>query len=114
MTQKPSWLHEKQITLPNGEEALWSYDTESDFLEIFFREQPATATIELADGVYLRFNRQKEEALSLGFVGITPLTQEQEFGLPLLSLDGLHNLPHSERQVILKMLRTPPLNTFFT
>jgi len=51
MKQTPNWLIEKQITLPNGEEALWSYDTESDFLEVFFRKGPASATIELADGV---------------------------------------------------------------
>ena len=114
MNQTPNWLVEKQITLPNGEEALWSYDTESDFLEVFFGKGPATATIELADGVYLRFNRQKREPLSIGFLGVTPLTLQQEFGLPLLSLDGLHNLPDTEQQVILNMLQTTPLNTIFT
>ena len=108
------WLHEKQIRLPNGQEALWSYDTESDFLEIFFDQRRATATIELADGVYLRFDRQKGEPLSIGFIGLTSLTQDEEFGQPLLSFDGLHQLPSSEEEIVLKMLQTPPLNTIFT
>ena len=63
-----------------------SYDTEGDFLEIFFHEAPASGrTVELAEGVWLRFDRKDGRRLSLGFTNITALTQQQEFGPPLLT-----------------------------
>ena len=32
MSSKPSWLVERKVTLSDGTEALWSYDSEGDFL----------------------------------------------------------------------------------
>ena len=110
MSHKPSWLEEQQIHLSNDSTALVSYDREADILEITFQDAAASATVELTDGVYLRFDRQSGQPLSLGFVNFTPLTQQQEFGIPLLSLTGLAKLPQVDLAVILKMLQTLPVN----
>ena len=110
MKSTPDWLHEEQITLPDGTSALWSYDTEGDIWEIFFDEGVASATVELAEGVYLRLDRQTMHPLSLGIVGFTLLTQNQRFGHPLLTFDGLSQLPESEQNMIIDMLQEPPLN----
>lgn len=111
MKHKPDWIIEKKITLPDGTSALWSYDTEGDFLEVFFHETSAPSTVELADGVYLRFDRRRQRPLSLGFVAATPLTQQHEFGPPLLTLTGLKRLPEPERKLVLRLLLSPPVNT---
>ena len=110
MTKKPDWITEKKIVLPDGASALWSYDTEGDFLEIFFDEAPASGTVELAEGVWLRFDRKDGRPLSLGFTNITALTQQQEFGPPLLTLTGLKKLPDPDRVLVLKILRASPVN----
>ena len=108
---KPIWLQEQQITLANGDVVLWSYDSEGDILEIFFQDRPASATVELTDGVYLRFDRQQGQPSSLAVVGATALMQPGEFGLPVLTLDGLAKLPEPERGKIVAMLQSPPLST---
>ena len=110
MNPKPDWLHEHEIKLSNGDVALWSYDDEGDVLEIFFRDAPASATVELADGVFLRFDRQHEQPLSIGFVAATALMRSQEFGQPLLALTGLAKLPTDERKLVLNMLQASPVN----
>jgi uncharacterized protein YuzE len=106
---KPVWLFEKDITLEDGSTALWSYDTEGDFLEIFFEKDPAAATIELADGIFLRLS-QRGKALSLGIVSATPLLQPGEFGPYLLRLDGLDELPSDLRQTVLHVITSPPVS----
>lgn len=110
MNQKPTWLEEEQITLPDGTTAISSYDTEGDLLEIFFDNAPANATLELADGVFLRFDRQRQRPLSLGFVAASALINQTEFGPSLVSLTGLAKLPDIERQLVLHLLQTSPLN----
>ncbi len=110
MKSKPSWLHEHTITLPDGKTVLWSYDSEGDILEIFFEQAPATATIEIADGIFLRFDREQKRPLSIGFISATPMLQQQEYGLPLVKLQGLRNLPAEDRQSVLSMLHSSPLN----
>ena len=91
---------------------MWSYDGTADILEIIFASGAASATAELAEGIFLRFDQQKEQPLSLGIVAATPLMQEQEYGLPLVELDGLSHLPEGERQRLLVMLQNPPVNHF--
>jgi hypothetical protein len=110
MNRKPDWLIEKQFQLPNGDVALWSYDTEGDLLEITFQQRAASATIELTDGIFLRFARKAKLPLSLSIVSVTPLMRQREFGLPLLTLTGLSKLSASEQHLIVEMLQTPPLN----
>src|SRR3972149_4432205 len=111
MKQRPDWIIKKKVVRADGTAALWSYDAEGDFLEIFFHEAPASATVELTEGVFLRFDRKTGRPLSLGFVSITPLTQQREFGPPLLRLTGLKKLPASQRKMVLKILQSPPVNT---
>jgi len=110
MMEKTPWLKESEIILADGSTVLWSYDTEGDVLEVIFHKSPASGTVELADGIFLRFDRERERPLSLGIVSVTPLTKQQEFGPPLLALTGLSKLPEKERAFILKLLQSPPVN----
>lgn len=107
---QPDWLVEKTMTLRDGSTALWSYDTEGDVLEIIFARGSAPATVELASGVFLRFDPERGEALSLGIVSATPLLQPGEFGPYLLRLDGLTGLPANMQQVVLTILTSPPVS----
>jgi hypothetical protein len=106
----PVWLYEQEITLENGDTALLSYDDEGDILEIFFVDAPATASVALNDNIILRFDRTQGRPLSLAVVGVTALTQRQEFGRPVLALEGLEKLPEADRARILHMLQASPLN----
>lgn len=110
MRTQPDWLIEKTMTLQDGSTALWSYDTEGDVLEIIFGGGAAPATVELAPGVFLRFDPAAGQALSLGIVSATPLLQPGEFGPYLLRLDGLTGLPLSLREVVLTILTSPPVS----
>lgn len=107
---KPTWLTEKELAFADGSHALWSYDTEGDILEIFFARGPAGATVELADGVFLRFDLEPARALSLGIISATPLLQPGEFGPYLLRLDRLDDLPAPLRQTVLDIITSPPVN----
>ena len=110
MNNQPEWLEERTIKLPSGIDILWSYDTEGDILEITFEPGAASATVELTDGVLLRFAREKLKPLSLGIVSAGMLLHQQEYGLPLLELDGIEHLPQEERESVLQMLFAPPLS----
>jgi len=103
------WLIEKKVTLADGSEVLWSYDKEGDFLEVFFQRASASNTVELAEGLFLRFDKKTKQALSLGIVSAATFLQPQEFGPRLLSLDGLKKLPEPDRKLILQMLQSLPL-----
>ena len=108
----PPWLHEKPIVLPDGSTALWSYDTEGDILEIFFEKGAASATAEIADGIFLRYNWQQRRPLSLSFISFTPLLKGGEFGPYLLRLDGLNELTPDLRQIVLGIITSLPVSYF--
>ena len=109
MKNQPDWLDEQTIILPDGTSVVRSYDREEDMLEIFFGDAPATATLELAEGVYLRFDRQQYEPLSLALMAFQVRMKQQEFGEPLVIFDGLARLQDPERRRVLQMLKRPPL-----
>ena len=111
MTKKPAWLTEKDITLDDGSIARWSYDIEGDMLEIFFAEGPATCTVELVDGVFLRLDLERGQPLSLGFMSFTPLTRSGEFGPLALRLEGLEGLPEDLRCMVTRVITAPPISS---
>ncbi len=111
MTVKPDWLVEEEITLDDGSTARWSYDTEGDILEIFFQDDPASCTVELADGVLLRLDLEHNRPLSLAFLSYTSLTDRREFGPPALPLDGLRRLPEPLRQTVTRIITTQPVSS---
>jgi len=110
MNNQLEWLEERTITLPSGIDVLWSYDKEGDILEITFASGVASATIELTEGILFRFVRDKLQPLSLAIVSAGVLLHQQEYGFPLLELDGIEHLPQDERRSVLQMLFAPPLN----
>ena len=82
-------------------------------LEIFFREGSATCTVELADGVFLRLDLERSQALSLGFLSATPLTDQGEFGPLALPLDGLASLPPQLQQTVVQVITSQPMSSLF-
>lgn len=84
MNEKPSWLTEKEITLENGSKARWSYDSESDMLEIFFQQGKASCTVKLADGVFLRLDLEQRRPLSIAFLAVSSLVRYGEWVPPQL------------------------------
>lgn len=107
---KPDWLIEREIMLDDGATALLSYDTEGDMLEIFFAEDAATGTVELADGVLLRLDVEHARPLSLAFLDVTSLVREHVYGPPLLKLDRVDDLPDDLRRIIIQIITSPPVD----
>ena len=114
MNGQLEWLEERTVQLPSGIDVLWSYDKEGDILEITFEVMSASATVELTEGILLRFAREQLRPLSLGIVSAKTLLHQQEYGLPLLELDGIEHLPQEERESVLQMLFSPPLSDILT
>jgi hypothetical protein len=103
--------HYQTIT-EEGETVHLEYDPEGDMLEIFFEEGPASGAIELADALILRFNRETGKALSLSILTFSQVIQMTEFGPRSFQLYALQSLPDSLREMVVRMITTPPVSYF--
>jgi hypothetical protein len=88
----------------------YSYDPESDVLEVYFGAKRPAWTIELTGNIMLSIDRQIGRAVALSFLDFTELTRPTPFGPPSFPLTGLADLPSSERNMVIKVLTTPPVS----
>jgi len=110
MSHKPDWLIEREITL-EGQTITYSYDQEGDILEILFQKGGGVG-IDLTDNIVLRYNRDREEALSLILSNFSNLIRPTKFGPPSFRLTALSELPAAIQQTILSILNSFPVNRF--
>lgn len=101
-----------QVTTEEGQIVQLEYDEDADMLEIFFDKGPASSAIELADPLILRFNRETGQALSLSILTFSKVTQMTELGPRSFRLDGLEPLPASLREIVVRIITTPPVSHF--
>lgn len=105
-------IQQYQVITEEGQTVQLEYDPDGDMLEIFFEEGPASGAIELADPLILRFDRETGNALSLSILTFSHVIQMTELGPRSFQLDGLVPLPTALRQMITKMITTPPVSYF--
>lgn len=105
-------LQHYRVTLENGRQVEIEYDQDGDMLEIFFQKGPATNASELADPIILRFNRESGTAVSLSILTFSKVIEKTDLGPRSFRLDGLDSLPDTVRQIVSKIITSPPVSTF--
>jgi len=105
-------IYKADITLDDSRTIHFMYDRDSDDLEIVFEKGRANCTIELTDNIILRFDKEKEKALSLILISFSTLAQPTEMGPKSFPLTGLADLPEDLHQMVVKIITSPPVNRF--
>jgi hypothetical protein len=105
-------LQQYQIITTEGDTIQLEYDYEADMLEIFFAKGRANKTIELADPIIIRFDRQTRQPLSLSILTFSKVIQQTEFGPTTFPLHGLNNLHPELKEIVSQMIQTPPVSHF--
>ncbi|MFN8487716.1 MAG: DUF2283 domain-containing protein [Caldilineaceae bacterium] len=105
-------LQRYQLITETGRHVELEYDQDGDMLEIFFQKGPATSAIELADPMILRFDREAGVAVSLSILTFSKVIEQTELGPRNFQLYGLDALPDTLRQMVSKIITSPPVNTF--
>jgi hypothetical protein len=104
-------VEQGELTLSSGQKATYEYESDTDLLEIFFQRGEATAAVELAESIILRFDWATEQPLSLSFISAAHLVKPTIYGEPNYQL-LVDEWPDLVREKVWRMLRTAPLNEF--
>ncbi len=88
------------------------YDQESDVLDVYFGEKRPAWTIELTDNINLSIDRETGRAVGLSFLDFTELIRPTPLGPRSFPLTGLADLPLVERDLVIKVLTTLPVNAW--
>jgi len=88
----------------------YTYDPESDVLEVYFGAKRPAWTIELTGNIMLSIDRQTGHAVALSFLDFTELARPTPFGPQSFPLTGLADLPLTERSLVIKVVTSPPVN----
>lgn len=87
-----------------------NYDEISDTLYVSFSlNEPATG-IELNEHILLRINKKERRAIGLSFFDYSVLAQQTEIGPRSFPLTGLAELSDELREIVLDILRRPPVS----
>ena len=90
----------------------YEYDPEGDVLDVYFGEKRPAWTIELTDNIMISLDRESEDVVALSFLDFTELIRPTPLGPRSFPLTGLADLPLNERELVMKMLTTPPANAW--
>ena len=104
-------VEQGELTLSSGHKAIYEYEPDTDLLEIFFQRGEATAAVELAESIILRFDWSTEQPLSLSFISASQLVKPTIYGEPNYQL-LVDEWPDPLQEKVWRMLRTSPLNEF--
>jgi len=88
----------------------FDYDRESDVLEVYFGDKRRVWTIELTENITVGIDRQAETVLSLSFLDFSRLARPTTSGPRSFPITGLAELPDSERELVLRLITSPPVN----
>jgi len=93
-------------------EETYAYDPESDVLEVYFGEKHPAWTIELTDNITISIDRETRQVRSLLFMDFTELIRPTPIGPRSFPLTGLADLPLAERDLVVHVLTTPPVDAW--
>lgn len=88
----------------------FKYDEMSDTLYISFALGEKATGIELNDHILLRINKKERRAVGLMFLDYSLLAQKTEVGPRSFPLTGLGELSDALREIVLDILRRPPVS----
>ena len=92
------------------DEAIYTYDEDSDILYIAFAPGEKGTGIELNDHILLRLNKSEGRAIGLTLFDYSVLVQPTELGPRSFPLAGLNELSDELRQLVLKVITKAPVN----
>ena len=113
VTKTPDWLYIYEDQLDDGDKARLEYDREGDVLEIVFAVGAARG-LELTEEIILRYDPQSAKPLSLIFLTFSHLLQLAGSSPGGVRLRGFTKLPELERDKVLSILTTSPVNRYLT
>ena len=87
-----------------------NYDEASDTLYVSFEPGERATGIELSDHILLRIDKDRRKAIGLTFFEYSLLAQETEMGPRSFPLTGLVQLSDELRELVLSILRQPPVS----
>jgi uncharacterized protein YuzE len=90
-------------------EPIIKYDELSDSLHVSFAPGENATGVELNEHILLRVNKAERRAVGLTLFDYSVLAQPTELGLRSLPLNGLNDLALELRELVLDILRTPPV-----
>jgi len=105
-------MQRAEITARDGTPVRFVYDEEADILELFFGENAPATGIELTDHIILRIDRKTKRALSLMLLHFSILSEQTEYGPRSFPLEKLERLPEDLRELVLRLLISPPVSQF--
>src|SRR6187399_1437256 len=88
----------------------YEYDPEGDVLDVFFGENLPAWTIELTANILISIDRDLQRAVRLTFMDYTALIQPTNWGLRSFPITGLADLPETERDLVIRILNSPPVD----
>jgi hypothetical protein len=90
----------------------YQYDPEGDVLEVYFGEQQKAWTIELTDNISISIDRATRRAIGLSLLDFKELIKRTPLGPRSFPLTGLADLPLIERDLVIEILTTSPVNAW--
>lgn len=90
------------------------YDEESDSVHIVFSPGESATGVELTDHILLRINKEERRAVGLTLLDYSLLAQPTELGPRSFPLNGLALLSKELRELVLDIVRHPPVSDFLT
>ena len=88
----------------------YRYDEPGDTLYISFEPGMKATGVELNDNILLRFEKSSETPVGLTIFDYSLVAQETETGPRSLPLNGLKQLSENVREIVLRLLKRPPVS----
>ena len=88
------------------------YDEASDTLHVSFVPGEHATGIELNDHILLRINKAERRAIGLTIFDYSLLAQPTDVGPRSVPLNGLAQLSNGLRELVLEIVRHPPVSDF--
>jgi hypothetical protein len=107
----PAWLFTHTEQLSTGQEVEIEYDREGDTLEILFTKGSGRG-VALSEEIILRYDIQTNQPLSLIFIGFSHFMEQTPYGPESYRLTGLERLPNQEREQVLQILTSSPVDQY--
>ena len=88
----------------------YEYDREGDVLDVYFDEKRPAWTIELTPNIMISIDRGAQQPVTLTLMDYTELARITVWGPRSFPVTGLADLPLAERDLVLTILNSPPVN----
>jgi hypothetical protein len=88
----------------------YEYDPEGDVLDVYFDEKRPAWTIELTPNILISIDRTAQRAIRLTLMDYAELIRPTDWGVRSFPITGLADLPLLERDLVLTVVNTSPVN----